>query len=416
MATFTYVAADRSGSTQRGTVNAANTHEAAELIRGKGLVPVNINAARSSDSRLAVRSTGPAGEAQQGRLASGGGIAAKDMSIFTSQMGTMLNAGLSITKTLDIQAKQVSSKRLRTITDDLKKRVESGLPLSTAMDNYPGVFSTLYTAMVRSGEASGNLGNSLLKMATFLEREAELKRKIRSATNYPLIVITASVLIVIGLFIFVLPQFVGFLTALNVPLPLPTRMTLAMSDYLVHRWYVLLVIVAVVFFTARAWFRTPRGIHWKDSTALKAPVIGPLVLKTSMARFTDTLATLFGAGVPLISCLEMVGGTMGNTVVAATIDRVIDSIKSGAALSAAMAETQFFTPMVIQMTTVGEESGSLETMLAKVATFYQVEVDAAADNLTNSLNPILMIVVGGMIGWVLISLYLPIFTMAGGIS
>ena len=416
MATFTYVAADRAGTTQRGTISAANTHEAAELIRGKGLVPVNINAARSARGSLAVRSTGPAGEAKQGRLAAGGGIAAKDMSLFTSQMGTMLNAGLSITKTLDIQSKQLGSKKLRMITDDLKKKVETGLPLSTAMDNYPAVFSTLYTAMVRSGEASGNLGNSLLKMATFLEREAELKRKIKSATSYPMIVIIASVAIVIGLFIFVLPQFVGFLTALNVPLPLPTRITLAMSDFFVHRWYVLLGVAAVIFFGARAWFRTPRGIHWKDTTALKAPVIGPLVLKTSMARFTDTLATLFGAGVPLIACLEMVGGTMGNTIVAVTIDRVITSIKNGAALSAAMAETQFFTPMVIQMTAVGEESGSLETMLGKVATFYQVEVDAAADNLTNSLNPILMIVVGGMIGWVLISLYLPIFTMAGGIS
>ena len=416
MATFTYVAADRAGTTQRGTISAANTHEAAELIRGKGLVPVNINAARSARGSLAVRSTGPAGEAKQGRLAAGGGIAAKDMSLFTSQMGTMLNAGLSITKTLDIQSKQLGSKKLRMITDDLKKKVETGLPLSTAMDNYPAVFSTLYTAMVRSGEASGNLGNSLLKMATFLEREAELKRKIKSATSYPMIVIIASVAIVIGLFIFVLPQFVGFLTALNVPLPLPTRITLAMSDFFVHRWYVLLGVAAVIFFGARAWFRTPRGIHWKDTTALKAPVIGPLVLKTSMARFTDTLATLFGAGVPLIACLEMVGGTMGNTIVSATIDRVISSIKSGLALSAAMAETQFFTPMVIQMTAVGEESGSLETMLGKVATFYQVEVDAAADNLTSALNPILMIVVGGMIGWVLISLYLPIFTMAGGIS
>jgi type IV pilus assembly protein PilC len=299
MATFNYVAADRSGTTRRGTVAAANTHEAAELIRGKGLVPVNISAVKSAGGSLAVRSTAPSGEAKQGRLAAGGAIAAKDMSIFTSQLGTMLNAGLSITKTLDIQSKQLGSKKLRMITDDLKKKVESGLPLSTAMDSYPGVFSTLYTAMVRSGEASGNLGNSLLKMATFLEREAELKRKIKSATSYPLIVITASLLIVIGLFIFVLPQFVGFLKELNVPLPLPTRITLAMSNFLVHRWYVLLVVVGAVFFGARAWLRTPQGIHWKDNLALKAPIIGPLVLKTSMARFTDTLATLFGSGGPI---------------------------------------------------------------------------------------------------------------------
>ena len=416
MATFTYIAADRSGTTRRGTISAANTHEAAELVRSKGLVLMNVSAARSAGGTIAVRSAAPSYEPRQSRLSAGGGIAVKDMSIFTSQLGTMLNAGLSITKSLDVQSKQLSNKKLRMITEDLKKKVESGLPLSTAMTNYPGAFSTLYTSMVMSGEGSGNLGNSLLKMATFLEREAELKRKIKSATSYPLIVIIASVAIIIGLFIFVLPQFVGFLTALNVALPMPTRITLAMSDFLVHRWYILLVAVAAIFFGARAVLRTPEGIHFKDNLALKAPVIGPLVLQTSMARFTDTLATLFGAGVPLISCLEMVGGTMGNSIVSATIDRVITSIKSGTALSAAMAETQFFTPMVIQMTAVGEESGSLETMLGKVATFYQAEVDAATDNLTNAINPILMIVVGGMIGWVLISLYLPIFKMAGGIS
>ncbi|MHB8107576.1 MAG: type II secretion system F family protein [Candidatus Cryosericum sp.] len=418
MATFNYVAADRAGMTLRGTVNAANTHEAAEAIRGKGLVLVSVSAARTSGGGgLVLRGRGATtSDGQEARLAAGGGIAAKDMAIFTSQLGTMLNAGLSITKVLDIQSKQITSKKLRAITEDLKRKVESGLPLSTAMDNYPNIFGTLYTSMVKSGEGSGNLGNSLLKMASFLERDAELRRKIKSATNYPVIVMVASIAIILGLFIFVLPQFVGFLTALNVPLPFPTRMTLAMSDFMVHKWYIVFGVAAVVYFGARAWFRTPTGIHWKDNIALKAPVIGPLVLKTSMARFTDTLATLFGAGVPLIQCLEMVGGTMGNTLVAATVNRVIESIKSGSALSAAMAETQFFTPMVIQMTAVGEESGSLENMLGKVAVFYQTEVDSATDNLTNAINPLLMIVVGGMIGWVLISLYLPIFTMAGGIS
>ena len=417
MALFNYVAADRAGATQRGTINAANAHEAAEAIRGKGFVLVNVAAVRAASGAgsLVLRGRGASGTGGE-KLAAGGGIAAKDLAIFTSQLGTMLNAGLSITKVLDIQSKQTSSKKLRLVTDDLKKKVESGLPLSTAMDSYPGIFSTLYISMVKSGEGSGNMGNSLLKMAGFLERDAELRRKIRSAMNYPVIVLTACVAIVLALFIFVLPQFVGFLTQLNVPLPAPTKITIAMSNFLVHRWYILIGVIVAAFLAARTFLRSPRGILWKDTTALKMPVIGPLVLKTSMARFTDTLSTLFGAGVPLIQCLEMVGGTMGNTVVAATIGRVIESIKAGAALSAAMTETQFFTPMVIQMTAVGEESGSLEAMLGKVAAFYQVEVDSATENLTNAINPILMLVVGGMIGWVLISLYLPVFQMAGGIS
>ncbi|HOV51181.1 MAG TPA: type II secretion system F family protein, partial [Candidatus Cryosericum sp.] len=386
MATFSYVASDRMGVTQRGTVSAANSHEAAELVRGKGLVIVNISQARGGGAGLALRGAPQTAEGKQARLAAGGGIPAKDLAIFTSQLGTMLNAGLSITKVLDIQAKQLSNPKLRAVTEDLKRKVESGLPLSTAMDGYPNIFSTLYSAMVRSGEASGNLGNSLLKMATFLERDAELRRKIKSATSYPVTVLIVSFAIVILLFLFVLPQFVTFLTALNVPLPMPTRITLAISDFFVKRWYVIFGVIALVFFGARALLRTPGGIQWKDRLAVKAPVIGPLVLKTSMARFTDTLSTLFGAGVPLIQCLEMVGGTMGNTVVAATIDQVITSIKNGAALSAAMAETSFFTPMVVQMTTVGEESGSLETMLSKVAAFYQTEVDSVTESLTNTLN------------------------------
>jgi type IV pilus assembly protein PilC len=418
MALFNYVAADRMGASKRGSITAATSHEAAELVRGKGLVLVNLAPAGVARPGGLARlgGTGSVAGKVQGRLAAGGAIAAKDLAIFTSQLGTMLNAGLSVTKVLDIQTKQLSSKKLRIITEDLKKKVESGLPLSTAMDNYPNVFSTLFTAMVRSGEASGNMGNSLLKMATFLERDAELRRKIKGALSYPVIVLVASVVIVLGLFIFVLPQFVGFLTALNVPLPFPTRMTLAMSNFLVHRWYILFGVEAVILVGMRTFLRTPRGISWKDKLALRAPVFGPLILKTSMARFTDTLATLFGAGVPLISCLEMTGGTMGNTIIAATIDRVVDNIKSGSSLSVSLAETQFFTPMVVQMASVGEESGSLESMLGKVAVFYQAEVDSATEQLTNAINPILIIVVGGMVGWVLLSLYLPIFTMAGGIS
>lgn len=416
MAKFTYIATDRAGNTLRGSVDAANTHEAAGIVRNKGLIPLSISAEGKGAKAIVGRKGKVVEEGKLSRLSKRVSISVKDMSIFTSQLGTMLNAGLSITKSLDVQSKQLSNKNLRIITGGLKKKVEAGLPLSTAMTDYPGAFGTLYISMVVSGEGSGNLGNSLLKMATFLEREAALKRKIKGATSYPLIVIVASVAIILGLFIFVLPQFVGFLTQLNVDLPLPTRITLAMSDFLVHRWYILLGAGAGIFYGSRVWLRTAKGIYFKDNLALKAPVIGPLVVQTCMSRFTDTLATLFGAGVPLISCLEMVGGTMGNTIVAATIDRVITSIKNGTALSTAMTETQFFTPMVIQMTAVGEESGSLETMLGKVAMFYEAEVDAATDALTSAVNPILMIVVGGMIGWVLISLYLPIFKMAGGIS
>ncbi len=422
MAEYRYLASDRTGMTQQGTVTAATSHDAAELVRGRGLVLIRLSQSGQRGARFAL--TPPpaggrqaaAGEGAKQPLSAGGRISARDLSIFTSQLGTMLNAGLSVTKSLDVQSKQVSNPRLRVIIEDLKRKVESGLSLSGSLAGYPQVFSSLYISMVRAGETSGDMGNSLIKMATFLERDVALQRKIKGALSYPVIVLVAAVVIVLGLFIFVLPQFVSFLTALNVPLPVPTRMTLAMSSYLVHRWYVVFGVAALVIFGVRTWLRTPAGIQWKDRTALSAPIIGPLVLKTAMARFTDTLSTLFGAGVPLIQCLDMTAGTMGNTVIEQTIQGVIDSIKQGSSLSAALAESKFFTPMVIQMASVGEESGSLEAMLSKVAVFYQAEVDTATETLTNAINPILIIVVGVMIGWVLISLYMPIFSMANYIQ
>jgi type IV pilus assembly protein PilC len=328
----------------------------------------------------------------------------------------MLNSGLPINRALEVLAKQTENKKLRKCTMALEKSVEAGANLSKAMQEFPEIFDNLFISLVKAGEGTGTLGNSLIKMSIFKEREAELKSKIKGALTYPLIVLGGSTLIVILLFIFVLPKFVGFLAGMNVPLPLPTKITLGISNFLVQRWYILFGVLAVAFFSIRAFLKTKKGKTFWDGLLLKMPIIGPLIIKNSMSRFTDTLSTLFGAGVPLVQALEMTVGTMGNGVISATVDNIIERVKGGEALSGALSKNLYFTPMVIQMAIVGEESGYLEKMLAKVADFYTDEVNAATAGLAAAINPILMIFVGVIIGWVLISLYLPIFKMAGGLS
>jgi type IV pilus assembly protein PilC len=416
MATFNYTAAKPNGSIEKGMVSATDIKDAAQQVRQKNLRIVKITESVSRGNSIVSSKESSKGIENPLKKMFKKGLSLKDKALFTNQLGNMLNSGLSITRALDVLSKQSSNKIIQDLTIALKKSIESGLNLSGAMKEYPDIFDSLYISMVKAGEGSGSLGDSLLKMAVFEQRDAEIRAKVKSAMSYPIIVLSASVGIVLILFIFVLPKFVGFLTGMGVALPAPTKITLAISDFLVKKWYIIFGVLGVLIFSIRAVLKTPKGIHFKDDLLVKMPIIGPLTIKTAMSRFTDTVSTLFGAGVPLVSCLEMTQGGMGNTVVEATIGDVITLVKGGESLSGALSKTKFFTPMVIQMTNVGEESGSLEKMLSKVAEFYVQEVRDATDGLTAAINPILMIGVGLMIGWVLISLYLPIFTMAGGIS
>lgn len=415
METFYYTAMKADGTMEKGAVSALDLKTAAQQVRQKNLRIVKL--AAGGNAKAIVRTLDSAKTSGNffDRLFREK-VPVKDLAIFSSQMGVMLNAGLSITRVLDVFTKQIVNKKLQKCIVALKKNVESGINLSKAMEEFPEVFDNLFVAIVKAGESTGTMGNSLIKMSVFKQREAELQAKIKGAMTYPLIVLGGSIGIVIILFIFVLPKFVGFLTGMNVPLPFPTRITLAASNFLVHKWYLLLGIIGALFFAIRTFLKTNRGIAFWDKLLLKIPVVGPLIIKNSMSRFTDTLSTLFGAGVPLVQCMEMTEGTMGNTVVAATIENVINRVRGGDSLSVALSKNSFFTPMVVQMTGAGEESGALEKMLAKVSDFYTEEVNTATTGLTAAINPILMIFVGVIIGWVLISLYLPIFKMAGGIS
>ncbi len=409
MATFIYKVIAPDGRVQTGKVNMDSPSAVADFLRSKGHRIVYIKETRGFSGG----SSKSAQSQSEGFLSKLSKISIRDLSIFTDQFGTMMNAGLSISRALSVLSKQTTNPKLTKIILSLAEEVKKGNSLSSALSKYPNVFSPLYISMVKAGEASGNLGDSLIKMASFLQKDYETEHKLKGAMTYPLAVLVFSILIVIGLFIFVIPTFEGFLSQLGAPLPAPTKLTFAMADFLIKYGWILLILTIIGYILYARWAKTPSGRKRVDAWKLKMPVFGELNIKAAMARFSDTLATLFGAGIPLTEALETVKGVIDNVIIAEAVEGIIDRIKRGESLAASLEKSGMFTPMVVEMTGIGEESGSLDTMLVKVAEFYNEEVDYMINNISALINPIMMVFVGGLIGGVLISLYLPIFQMAG---
>ncbi len=405
MATFIYKAIRPDGGIETGKISMDSSSDVADYLRSKGSRIVFIKEVKG---RVQGSGGGTGGFASRFST-----ISVRDLSIFTNQFGTMMNAGLSISRALSVLARQTANPKLGNIIIRLSEEVKKGNSLSSALSKFPNVFSQLYVSMVKAGEVSGNLGDALLKMSTFLQRDYETKHKLKGAMTYPLAVLAFSIIIVIALFIFVIPTFEGFLTQLGAPLPTPTKIVFAIADFLIHKGWLLLIIVVAGYVSYAKWAKTPKGRRHVDAGKLKTPVFGELNKKAAMARFSDTLATLFSAGIPLVDCLESVRGVIDNVIIGEAIDDIVERIKRGESLAASLEKSGMFTPMVVEMTGIGEESGSLDEMLKKVAEFYNEEVDYMINNISALINPIMMVFVGGLIGGVLISLYLPIFQMAG---
>lgn len=409
MAIYEYKVVTTSGKKETGKLEAESLSAAADILRGKGQRILSLNEVKSVFGRSQ-------GKGEGGIFSRFSSISIRDLSIFTNQFGTMLNAGLSISRTLVVLEKQTSNTKLRNIIKDLSDEISKGNQLSSALVKYPNVFSSLYISIVKAGEASGNLGNSLITMSGFLQRDYEIRNKIRGAMVYPVAVLGFALLIVIGLFIFVIPTFQGFLTELGAPLPVITKAIFAIANFLIHRGWILLVVIIVVVISYLRWVRTSSGRRRTDALKLKLPLLGELTLKGAMARFSDTLATLFSSGIAIVDCLQATRGVIDNVIIGESIDGIVNNIKKGESLSSAISRSGLFTPMVTDMAAVGEESGSLEHMLRKVAEFYTEEVNHLVNNLTALINPIMMIFVGGLIGGTLIGLYLPVFSMASYIK
>ncbi len=343
-------------------------------------------------------------------------ITAKDVVIFTRQFSTMIDAGLPLVQGLTILAEQTENKTFQNVLKTVTKHVEGGSSLAEALKKHPKVFDALYFNLVAAGEIGGILDTILQRLAAYIEKAEKLKTRIKGAMTYPIIVVAIAVLVIAVILIFVIPVFQEMFSSFGKALPVPTQIVVNMSDFLkgnIH--YVIVAFIAFVF-AFKKYRNTKKGRKQTDALALKLPVFGNLLKKSAVARFTRTLGTMISSGVPILDALEIVAKTSGNVILEEIIYEVRSSIAEGQTIAEPLSEADIFPRMVVQMISVGEATGALDTMLNKIADFYDDEVDAAVEALTSMLEPLLMVFLGGAIGGLVIAMYLPIFQMAAAMG
>jgi type IV pilus assembly protein PilC len=347
-----------------------------------------------------------------GKFTLGGRVKDKDIVIFTRQFATMIDAGLPLVQALDILSTQVENKMLSNTLQQVKTDVESGATYADALKKHPKVFTELYVNMVAAGEAGGILDTILNRLATYIEKAMKLKKKVKGAMVYPAVVTAVAVLVIAIIMIFVIPTFAKMFTTLGGTLPLPTQIVISLSNFIagIGGLMVLIAIVTVIVSIVQV-RRTEKGKHVIDKLLLKLPIFGPLLNKVAVAKFTRTLGTLVSSGVPILDGLEITAKTSGNKVIEYAIMDVRKGVVGGKTLAEPITKARVFPPMVTHMIAVGESTGALDAMLSKIADFYDDEVDAAVSNLTAMMEPLLMVFLGGAVGFIVISMYLPIFRL-----
>ena len=399
MATFEFSAINAEGLELDGTLSAADIAGAIDQLRQRGLLADKVveidDGAQASNAVPAFKS-----------------VKTKSLQIFSRQFATMIEAGMNVVTSLVILEQQTTDAVLQDVIVALREDVESGLLLSEAMARHPKVFSRLFVAMVEAGEAAGVLDIVLDRVAIQLEKEEQIKRRVKSAMMYPTIVMIFATLVLVGMLLFLVPIFVKIFDQLHGQLPTLTQYVLTASNLLRHQWYIVFPLFFGSIIGFFRWKKSARGRPVWDRMRLHMPMrIGQTVLKITMARFSRTLSTLVAAGVDIIKALEITGQTSGNYVVEAALADVRVRVREGASIAQPLIENSVFPPMVSQMVRIGEETGELEKMLGKIADFYEDEVDASIQSLTSIIEPIMMIGVGLMVGVILIAMYLPMFKM-----
>ena len=333
----------------------------------------------------------------------------KDLAVFSRQFATMVNSGLPLLRTLAILEEQTQSKYLGKIVGEVRLDVEKGISLSASLAKHPRAFNDLFVAMVRAGETSGTLDSVLVRLADNIEREVSLRRQIKSAMTYPIVVVVLVFLILTAMLLFVVPTFKDLYAQLGGTLPLPTRLLIALSDAVKSYFIFFIAGFVGLWFLFRRWKKSEKGRLTWDKLKLRVPIFGPLFHKTAMARFARTLSVLNRSGVPILQALDIVQDTVGNAVVANAVKDLQAGVKEGESLATPLSRHAVFPAMVVQMMAVGEETGALDTMLEKVAIFYDEEVSAAVESLTSLIEPVMIAIVGGAVGAIVIALYLPTF-------
>jgi type IV pilus assembly protein PilC len=397
--TYAYKVRDRGGKMLEGTLEAESTTLVANKLRQMGYVPINIEKAAGAGLKTEIKLFGP----KKPKL--------KDISVFSRQFATMINSGLSLLRSLYILSEQTENEALRAIIVDVRQDVEKGASLSQAMSKHPKAFSQLYVSMVKSGEIGGVLDQVLLRLSDTIEKQVELRGKIKSALTYPVAVLGLVLMIVAAMLLFIVPIFKSLYDDLGGTLPLPTRVLLVVSGILTKFLPLVVLAIAGMAFAFRRWLKTETGRAAWDAFKLKVPVFGGLVQKTALTRFAGTLSALLRSGVPILEALEIVSDTVSNTVMATAIRDVQTAVKGGESISKPLTQHKVFPPMVVQMMAVGEETGALDEMLEKIGKFYEQEVEATVDALTSLLEPALIVVLGGAVGGMVVSLYMPMFNI-----
>jgi len=399
MTNFAYKALDARGAQAAGEIEGESKTAVAATLRNRGLTVLDLNEVKQG----------------LGSIQIGGRVKAKDLTVFSRQFATMVNSGLSMLRCLYVLEEQTPNKKLAKVIGEVRADVEAGISLSDALEKHPKIFSRLYVSMVRAGELGGILDEVLNRLATQLEKEDSIRRAVKSAMVYPILIGSFAIIVLIGMVLFLIPIFASMYKDLgDAKLPFLTRIMMAISNAALSfptNVIAIVLIVAGIYGLIRL-KHTDRGHHVWDRMKLKVPMgIGAIVQKLAIARFARTLGTLITSGVPILAAIEITGQAAGNVVIEDAMETVQVSVKEGQSITQPLSDCKVFPPMVTQMISVGEETGSLDAMLGKIADFYEDEVNASVKSLTSILEPILMLFVGALVGTVVISMYLPIFNM-----
>jgi len=401
MPVFTYRGTNRAGASVAGEMTASSKTELQSLLRRQQITPTKMSE-KGKEFNLPTF---------------GGGVNAKELAVFTRQFSVMIDAGLPLVQCLEILGSQQENKTFQKVLTGTRSAVEGGSTLSAAMKQYPKVFDPLYTNMVEAGETGGILDTILQRLSTYIEKNVKLQRAVKSAMVYPIGVLTIATGVIILLLWKVVPVFANLFAGMGVDLPLPTKIVIALSHFVGSIFGLLIVVgVVAVIVGLKVWYGTPQGRLAIDSVILKLPVLGLLMRKIAVGRFTRTLGTLISSGVPILEGLDITAKTSGNAVVERALNKVRKSLEEGKSLTEPLKESEVFPGMVTQMIAVGEQTGAMDAMLQKIADFYEEEVDAAVKDLLTALEPIMIVFLGGVVGGVVISMYLPLFSLIGKLA
>ncbi len=408
MPAYEYKARDRTGKVITASMEAASQRDVAAALRDKGLIPTEIKVPKgglNADIKL------PAW------LDIGSKPNMRDVTLFSRQFATVINAGLPVVQSLSILQKQAEKQGLKDALKKIREDVETGQPLSEALAKFPGIFNRLYIYLVRAGEASGNLDGILERIASYQEKQAALRGKLKSAMTYPTVVMVIALGVTYFLLTGIVPQFAGILTQLGGDLPLITQILMNISDFLVNQWYLMPVIIGSLVFGIGFAYRTDKGRHIIDRLLLKMPIVGNLVQKTAIASFSNTFGLLLKSGVNIIEAIEITKGTAGNVIVEDVLDDAKQAVQRGEQISATLVDhPTVFPPLVSSMIAIGEETGAVDGMLEKIASFYEREVNEAVEGLTAALEPMLIVFLGGVVGFIVAGMFLPMFAIIGQLS